>query len=333
MKIKKIFINIILCFIFIFSFGVYAPVVYAESNGEEVYLGGFSAGFNFNTRGACVVGLCDVVNELGVFSPSKDAGIQVGDVILYIDNKEVNTALDIEKSIINDNEKQLQINRCGSVIDLNIKPIKDVSGKCKIGVFIRDGINGIGTVSYIKGNTICTLGHPVLDENNKILSITGGEIYKCNITGCVKGEKGKPGELRGVICKKDNIASVIKNTSTGVYGVIKEKVDLSNLQKITTGEGVIGNAKIRTSISNKMKDYDIQIIKCDFSDWNTKNYVIKIIDEELLQATGGIVQGMSGSPIIQNGKLIGAVTHVFINDPTRGFGISYSQMEKSTNNN
>ena len=312
---------------------MYAPKVYAEVlNDTTVYVGGFSAGFNFNTRGANVVGLCDVVNEKGVFSPSKDGGILIGDIILCIDNIEVNTANDIEKTIKNDDVKCLKVKRSENVIELQVKPVKDISGKCKIGVFIKDGINGIGTVSYIKGNTICTLGHPVLDENNKILSIIGGEIYKCNITGCVKGEKGKPGELRGVICKKENLATIIKNSSTGVYGVIKEDMNLSKIEKVKTGDGVVGNAVIRTTITNETKDYDIQIIKCDFSDWNSKNYVIRIIDETLLDATGGIVQGMSGSPILQNGKLIGAVTHVFINDPTRGFGISFNQMEKAINN-
>ena len=333
MKIKKIFLNVFSCIIFAFSFSVYAPKVYAEVlNDTTVYVGGFSAGFNFNTRGANVVGLCDVVNEKGVFSPSKDGGILVGDIILCIDNIEVNTANDIEKTIKNDDVKCLKVKRSENVIELQVKPVKDTSGKCKIGVFIKDGINGIGTVSYIKGNTICTLGHPVLDENNKILSIIGGEIYKCNITGCVKGEKGKPGELRGVICKKENLATITKNSSTGVYGVIKEDMNLSKIEKVKTGDGVVGNAVIRTTITNETKDYDIQIIKCDFSDWNSKNYVIRIIDETLLDATGGIVQGMSGSPILQNGKLIGAVTHVFINDPTRGFGISFNQMEKAINN-
>ena len=103
-------------------------------------------------------------------------------------------------------------------------------------------------------------------------------------------------------------------------------MNLSKIEKVKTGDGVVGNAVIRTTITNETKDYDIQIIKCDFSDWNSKNYVIRIIDETLLDATGGIVQGMSGSPILQNGKLIGAVTHVFINDPTRGFGVAISNM-------
>jgi stage IV sporulation protein B len=144
----------------------------------------------------------------------------------------------------------------------------------------------------------------------------------------VKGERGAAGELKGVFLRDNPIGKIEKNTSSGVYGSVTNKQIIDKLIKIETGEAKVGSAKIVSTVEGKeSKEYDISIVKCDFLGEN-KNFVIKIADEELLDITGGIVQGMSGSPIIQNGKLVGAVTHVFINDPTRGFGISINNMIK-----
>jgi stage IV sporulation protein B len=170
------------------------------------------------------------------------------------------------------------------------------------------------------------LGHAVIDENNNELDIVDWNIYSCSIKGVVKGERGAAGELKGVFLRDNPIGKIEKNTSSGVYGSVTNKQIIDKLIKIETGEAKVGSAKIVSTVEGKeSKEYDISIVKCDFLGEN-KNFVIKIVDKDLISETGGIVQGMSGSPILQDGKLIGAITHVFLNDPTRGFGIKIEYM-------
>lgn len=321
-SLKRRILFLILTLITILSF---TPIK-TYANEEQIFLGGMPAGFSLSTRGAFVVGICDVITEDGIKSPSKDANIKVGDTILCIDNIEVNNAKDLEKVVKNDLEKNLTIKRQGEIIVEIIKPAKDVNGKYKLGIFIRDEISGVGTITFIKGDKFASLGHPVIKEDGKTLDITGGTLYNCNITGAVKGERGKAGELRGIFLRNENIANIEKNTSCGVYGTLNKNFDKSKLIKTKIGQAKPGSAKILSTIDDQTsKYYDISIVKVDNSQ-SSKNFVIKINDKRLIEKTGGIVQGMSGSPIIQDGKLVGAVTHVFINDPTRGFGISINKM-------
>lgn len=324
MKIKRkiaIFIVLLACFV---TFGY--NNVYAE--GEKLYLGGIPAGFSLYTRGACVVGLCDVITENGISSPSKNADIRVGDLILSIDGLEVNSAADIENSVKNELIKDISLDRNGEIVTTELVPAKDMSGKYKLGVFIRDCVNGIGTITYIKGDKFASLGHPVINEDGSILKIMKGKLYSCSITGVVKGERGKAGELRGVFQRGAVIAEIEKNNLKGVYGSIYgSEIDYDSLKEISTGEAKVGNAVIYSTINgSEPEEYSISIIKVDGNNKDNKNFVIKITDKTLLSLTGGIVQGMSGSPIVQDGKLVGAITHVFINDPSRGFGISIDNM-------
>ncbi|MBQ6727472.1 MAG: SpoIVB peptidase [Clostridia bacterium] len=300
----------------------------AYAGNRTVLLGGLPAGFNMQTRGAFIAGLSDVITEDGIKSPSKDAGLKAGDVIYYIENTEVNCAKDVERVIsLTGGEITVEYSRCGNTYTTEITPVKDLNGDKKLGIFIRDDISGIGTITYIDKDRIATLGHPVLDENGDLLKITTGKIYGCNITGYIRGERGAPGELRGVIMKNDRIGTIDGNTDYGVFGTIDDTFDTENFKEIEVGEGKMGDAVIYTTIDGSSpKEYSISIIKVDNTFSDSKNYVVKITDKELLNSTGGIVQGMSGSPIVQNGKLIGAITHVFINDPTRGFGISINNM-------
>lgn len=294
---------------------------------EQIYLGGMPAGFSIETKGACIVGLSDVVTENGIKSPSKEAGIQVGDTILSVDDYEVNNAFELAKCLKNSSDKLIKIKRKGEIILITVKPEKDVTGQYKLGVLIRENINGIGTITYIKGNTFASLGHPIIDESGCFMEIVSGNLFKCNITGCIKGERGKAGELRGVFVKSNSIGSFTKNTDCGVFGKLdSNEIDYSKLTKVETGHAVIGDASIYSTVfGDSPKEYSISIIKVD-DNLGTKNFVIKITDKNLLEITNGIVQGMSGSPIMQNGKLVGAVTHVFTNDPTRGFGVSIDNM-------
>lgn len=322
---KKRYLQLFL--ILILSFATIFTTKNTSVLAENVYyLGGFPAGFELKTRGATVVGLSDVLTDKGVLSPSKDAEIQTNDIILNIDTFEINTAFDIEKSLKDDKEKILTIKREQSIININVKPAKDLNGKFKLGILVKNGINGIGTITYIEKDKFASLGHAVY-YNNQIAQIIGGNIYNCTITDFTKGEISKPGELKGIFIKDKNIGCVLKNARTGIYGTINNNFKCDNLEKIQLGEGKIGQAYIYTTINgNTPQKYQISIVKTDYNDINNKNYVIKVNDKRLLETTGGIVQGMSGSPIVQDGKLIGAVTHVFTNDPTRGFGIFINNM-------
>lgn len=325
----KRFFKKFVCLVFIFiSITLISFSTLTSVNAQEntVYLGGIPAGFCLNTRGALVVGLCDVVTTDKIYSPAKDADIKVGDLILSIDDNEVNNAQDIEKYLVK-KTSIINVKRGNETIIKTIAPAKDDNNKYKLGVFIKDGVSGIGTITYFTKNRYGALGHPVLSDTFSLLEITGGEIYKCKITGCVKGERGKAGELRGIIVRENQIAKIDKNLFSGVYGQINDGyLYENNLEEISLGQAKPGKATIYTTIEDdKPSHYDISIVKVQ-NLGESKNFVIKINDKKLLKTTGGIVQGMSGSPIIQDGHLVGAVTHVFINDPTRGFGIAIENM-------
>lgn len=316
----------IFCFLLVFTACISCFGFTAYAEGDDLFLGGYAAGFTLTSKGAHVVGLSDVITENGIVSPAKNAGVQTGDIIIKIDKSDVNDANDIEGAVKDACPKTLCVKRNGEYLFFSVTPVKDICGNVKIGVFVRDDMNGIGTITYIKGNKFGSLGHPVLNEDEKIMEISGGKIFSCEINGFVKGERGTPGELRGTFDKKKADGVIQKNTASGVFGTLNENFDKSNLKKITEGSAKIGNATIYSTITGQEpQEYNISIVKTDDHS-ETKNFVIKVTDKNLLNLTGGIVQGMSGSPIVQDGKLIGAVTHVFVNDPSRGFGISIKNM-------
>lgn len=306
------------------------PTVKVNAATENIYLGGYAAGFTITTKGAEVLGLSEVVTESGVVSPAKDAEIFENDLILNISGIDTNTLEDLEKVLDNCAGKTLivTIKRGNEIIKKEITPVKDLSGKYKLGLYIRDKLSGIGTITFIKENgVVMALGHPVCNENNNVLEIVGGELYKCSIYGVEKGERGKAGELRGMFISDNKIGSICKNLPVGISGIIDKSYDLSSLKKIQTGEAHSGSATIWTTIDGVTpSEYDVSIIKVDKHSKDNRNFVIKVTDKNLIEESGGIVQGMSGSPIVQDNKIVGAITHVFLNDPTRGFGISISNM-------
>jgi stage IV sporulation protein B len=208
------------------------------------------------------------------------------------------------------------------------------SGEKKLGILIRDTISGIGTVTYVDKTTqtFAALGHPVLDKNNQMIELNGGAIYGCVIYDVKQGLRGMPGELHGIFENDNMIGQATLNCRSGVYGNVSAETDYNRLQKIYAGklEDVkIGKAEIYTTIEGTERQaYQISIIKVE-NNRDNRDFVIRIDDERLKEKTGGIVQGMSGSPIVQNGKLVGAITHVFVNDPTRGYGIAVEKMLQS----
>lgn len=334
-KINKLLFSI--CAILICLFAFTPCYGYGGGTADEYYLGGFPAGFLLNTTTVEVVGICDVLTSDGIVSPAKDCGIRSGDVIEKINHREINGTQDVNDALNEECKKfVITILRDGQRQEMEIKPAVELSSNCKkLGVLVKDSVNGIGTVTFIdkKNNKFASLGHPVTDNDNNLLEISGGKVFGCIIYNVKKGVRGNPGELKGMFENNHTLGQVTCNCSSGVYGNLSEDFDTSDLKRIEKAPlsaVTMGKAEIYSTINGtQCKKYNISIVKVDERNKDNRNFVIKIDDEELIAQTGGIVQGMSGSPIVQNGKLIGAVTHVFINDPTRGFGIGIDKMMSS----
>ena len=333
---KKIAGKLIILFLLLICVFSFTPV-YASAQTEALYLGGFPAGFTLNTKIVEVIGICDVLTADGMESPARDCGIRNGDIIDSINGRKVECAADINR-ILSDDYRKFNINvvRNGENINFDVVPAKDLStGNRRLGVLVKDTVSGIGTITYIDkaNNKFASLGHPVADLKNNLIEINGGTVYNCLIYDIKKGAKGAPGELHGAFENNSVLGSAKINCACGIYGDLAKNYDTSKLIKIEKGsvsDVSIGKACIYTTLrGNDVKKYNISIVKTDKDNKDNRNYLIKIEDKELLTAAGGIVQGMSGSPIVQNGKLVGAVTHVFVNDPTRGYGISIDKMLSS----
>lgn len=316
--------------------GLSTTAVFAQSS-DELYVGGFPAGFVLNTRDVEVIGMCEIMTDNGTACPAREGGIKSGDVIESINGIEINSASQLTEMLKqNFSEYNMSLMRKGEQIDVSLKPVEDkINGKKKLGLLVKDSINGIGTVTYIdkENNKFGSLGHPVANENGSLIGINGGSLYGCTIYDVKRGVRGNPGELKGIFDNSNMLGVVKANTRCGIFGDISKDFDVSNLTKVKKGsvaEACMGKAYIYSTLNgSECEKYEISIVKVDATNKDNRNYVIKISDKRIIDKSGGIVQGMSGSPIVQNGKLIGAVTHVFVNDPTRGYGISIDNMTSS----
>lgn len=318
----------------LFSLAFSAPIPLekvANAEDEMVYLGGFPVGITLNSDGLIIEDYRTIINSEGSFCPAKDAGLLIGDMITHVNNTavkthiELQTAIGKEPSII-----ELSILRDNAKIDFKVSSIYDpLVNEAKLGLIVKNEISGVGTVTYVdKNDNFCSLGHKICDFNtNNYHLYQQGKLYSANILGVYKGENGEAGALKGTFNKqKSNIGNIVKNSPFGVYGHLENKEVLANAELVKRGSrefATPGKAYIFSTIEGKRpQKYDIEIIKCEKQNKEeTKSMIIRVIDKELIDKTGGIVQGMSGSPIVQNGKLIGAVTHVFLNDATLGYGV------------
>ena len=329
-KLSVFLMGITLSFAFVLS----GPrVVSATAEEVTVYVGGMSAGFTLKTGGAQVIGLSEVVTESGVTSPASEAGLRAGDIIRKAGGIRVETIASLNEIVDKSKGKalELEVTRGGESLRFTIRAVKEkASERYKIGVLVRENVSGIGTVTYIdKNGRFGSLGHSVVGENNCEMQISDGMVYECSIVGVSKGVRGKAGELRGMFLSDKCFGNAEKLCNCGIFGQISEEFEVNELtQAVASSQAVKpGSACIYSTVNGiSPKCYEIEIVKVDKYNKENKNYVIKITDEDLIEETGGIVQGMSGSPIIQEGKLIGAVTHVFLNDPTRGYGIDVERM-------
>ena len=319
----------IIALLIVIIISVFCLFGFSTSDGnDEIYLCGFPAGFEVTSRGVTIIKTTDVVTKDGVYSPSKDK-LLVGDRILKINDVEVNSAEDVENglSAVNEGEVILTVMRNGEKILKSVTPAKDLNGKMRLGLMLKDGTSGIGTMTFIrKDGTFMALGHPICNENGEILEVSAGKIFRCSLFGVNKAQYGKAGELKGIIIGDEPIGEINSNHEQGIVGKMNSDFDIKNLPLIKIGEGKIGKATVVTCVDGMIpKEYDISIVKAD-NQKSTKNYVVKVTDKELLAAAGGIVQGMSGSPILQDGKIVGCLTHVFIGDSARGYGIAIDKM-------
>lgn len=316
-----------------YKFAADDPVI--DTEGKYIIPGGQTVGVELKTEGVLVVGLADILDkDKTSISPAKMAGIQIGDKIMEIDSHTMRSTDDIISYTEENGIKtyNFKIDRQGRILNLKVTPVeRHESDEIKFGFWARDDIAGIGTITFVdpESGYYSAIGHGISDsETGALIDIEFGTISKANITSIKLGKKGEPGEIIGYILKdkEDSLGTVLNNTNFGIYGKIDEKnIGYFSNDLIEVGkkeEIKIGPAQIISCVNNELKRYDIEITKLFYqSKPDEKSFVVKITDEELLSLTNGIIQGMSGCPVIQNNKIVGAITHVFMNDPSKGYGI------------
>lgn len=307
---------------------------------QSLMAGGQPFGIKFYTDGVLVVSMTDVETESGKVNPAYNSGIRVKDVLTTVNGTKIKSNEHLTELIKNcgGSEVAIGIKRDKLIFEVKVTPQKDKYGTYKLGCWVRDSTAGIGTITYYDpvNKTFAGLGHGICDsDTGELMTLSYGKAFGADIFSVIKGVAGTPGELRGTFDENNRIGTIYKNCDMGVFGEADgrsipdgEIYPIAFKQDIREGEAEI----LCTIDDSGVHSYEIEILHIyTNSVKTTKNMVISITDEALIEKTGGIVQGMSGSPIIQNGKIIGAVTHVMINDPTKGYGIFIENMLNEIN--
>lgn len=306
-------------------------------SNEMVIPGGMPIGIYMKTDGVLVLGTDSVKGMSGeVYTPAENL-VKAGDYIVGINGVEVNSKKELVSQIgkLASEKVVLQIRRNEEEIEVKVTAAATAENEYKLGIWIRDSVQGLGTVTYITtNNEFGALGHGIHDVDiDELLEIGEGRVYNTEILRITKGKKGTPGGMEGMIVynRYNILGSIEKNTEIGVYGTIENLADLTEEQEAVPvclkSDVKTGAATIRCCVEDEVKEYDIEIERINhFTLEANKGLVIKVVDEELIDITGGIIQGMSGAPILQDGRIVGAVTHVLVNDPTRGYGIFIEDM-------
>ncbi|MCC8072899.1 MAG: SpoIVB peptidase [Clostridiales bacterium] len=311
-----------------------------QQEEKSVYVSGECFGIKLYSDGVMVVGTKDVDTADGETNPAKQAGIEVGDLIIEINGVKMLSSSQVEETLNDNNgtDFTFKIKRNGNYKTLILSPAYSVSEKCyKAGIWVRDSTAGIGTITFYnpENQTMATLGHPITDvDTNEIVPILNGEAVRATVTKVYKSTSGETGSL---CCdfSDETIGTLSVNTDYGIYGEYNIEIENSLLYQVASEQEVErGEAQILCTVdSGTPKLYDVEITRISYREGNhDKNMVIKVTDEELLSKTGGIIQGMSGSPIIQNGKLVGALTHVIVDDPEKGYAIFANKMVNQSEN-
>lgn len=290
---------------------------------------GKAIGMKLYTDGVLVVGMSEINGK----KPYENTGIQEGDRIIEINNEKVDSTDELIETVNKSNGKQIAVKykRNEDIITTSIEPAKTDDDQYKLGLWVRDAAAGVGTMTFYEPSSgmFAALGHGITDiDTSDLIQIANGELVTTNILSIVKGEKGAPGEIRGTIENGVSFGNIYKNTKYGVYGNVlnKSRLELNSAEEMEVAlrnEIKTGKAQILCELQDgKIERYEIEIQKLFINNnEDNKSMVIKVTDKRLIEKTGGIIQGMSGAPIIQNGKFAGAVTHVLVNDPTIGYGV------------
>lgn len=299
--------------------------VMAEENGRMLVPVGHTVGIKLFSRGIVVVKLSD--------GPARDSGLQTGDVIVRLGDSAV-TSTEQFQTLLQENGENaadLQVRRSGDSVTLSVAPSRNDDGLCCIGAWVRDSMAGIGTMTYYDPATgaFGALGHGITDVDTALLMpFSNGSILPSTVKAVKRGEAGAAGELRGDFDLTRDLGTLSANTSSGIFGTMD---DPPEAQPLPVGAAVSGPAVIRSNVQgDEVKEYAVEILKVIPNAADGRDLVLSVTDPDLLAATGGIVQGMSGSPIIQDGKLVGAVTHVLLNAPDKGYGIQIENMLKAS---
>ncbi len=318
MKKRLFFSSILLILLFPFTVLAYS---------SEVILGGENIGIHIETPGVMVIGFYKVNGHFLKGTPE----IQVGDFIVKVNDISISNISDLTNAIeknIQDNHITLTVHRNKAPLEINLE-LDKVDGIYKTGLYVKDGITGIGTITYIDPDTKVygALGHEILEStSSKLVEVKTGKIFESRVTSIKKSENGMAGEKNAEFNYDHVYGNIRENNNHGIFGVYEENTDLETIPVGTKDDIQIGKASIYTVINGMNKqEYEIEIT--NINEYNeVKNITFQITDKELMEKTGGIVQGMSGSPIVQNGRLIGAVTHVIVDNPMTGYGILITTM-------
>ena len=295
-----------------------------EEDRSKVYIGGDIVGFTLDLDGVVVTRFGEVNTEAGVAVLKSE--LREGDRIFAVDGERIGAASELSAALNRNADKTsfvFSVERAGENIEIEVNPlIERVSGRLKLGIEVQEEVSGLGTLVFTEQDgKFVALGHSVGSFGGSKAKISGGKVYGGKILGVERGVKGKAGSIKGTLVRKTKLGRVTKNENSGLYGVLNE-ADGTLYDVGKRDEIINGKAKIRSGVSGKNEFYEVEISRAGYApDAEEKGLIVRVTDERLISLTGGIVQGMSGSPIIQNGKIVGAVTHVFVSDPLRGYGI------------
>lgn len=304
---------------------------------QEIYVSGSTIGIYMETEGVLVIDTGEIEDQNGEMKEPAKNLVRQGDYIVSFNGEKISTKRELINDIagLDGEEVTLEVKREGESVPVSVTPVKDTKGDYKLGIWIRDDTQGIGTLTYVDQNgRYGALGHGISDiDTAQLLNIRNGALYKAQILAINKGSKGNPGELAGFIRYDDRniLGSIEINSKNGIYGqfykgaedgITLKKMPVAYKQDVKTGE-----ASVLCNVDGEVREYQAEIKRIDLNHEDTnKSFVIQITDEKLLEKTGGIVQGLSGSPVLQNGKMVGAITHVFVQDSTSGYGIFIENM-------
>lgn len=301
------------------------------ADSTSVFVSGSTVGIYMETNGVLVIDTGEIISEEGhPENPAQDI-VEPGDYIVAFNDETVENKKDLVEDLENLTQTQvtLKVVRNGKEIPLSLNPVKDMKGEYKLGIWVRDNTQGIGTLTFADQNgNYGALGHGISDvDTGDLLHIEDGNLYQAQIVGIQKGSSGNPGELSGLIHYETEkiIGSIEKNCEQGIYGKLcdmPEELCSRRMEVAYKQELEVGPASVLCCVDGKVREFEAEIVRIDMNHEDTnKSFVLRVTDPELLELTGGIVQGMSGSPVIQNGKFAGAITHVFVQDSTEGYGI------------